>query len=477
MKYKCLVIVFLVLAFSQTISAQSSVWKVENGKSHIYIGGTIHVLRDVDYPLPLEYEKAFKYADKLVFETDIDGMSNPEIIKEMMSKFSYSDGRTLKSDLSEKAYDELVKEAKRQNIPIEKMESFKPSMVLLTLTLQGLKDIGVKEDGVDKYYNEKSKLLSDKETDFLESVEFQINLLTSLGEGRESEYVLSSLKDYKTMKTEFLEIISGWKNGETKYFENHLKEMKKDYPEMYKSMLLERNNSWIPKIDDFFNDKKTEFLLVGNLHLHGENGILKLLEKKGYKISQLKITKQEKNQLLKEKDINTEELKKSVVKEWEIVHGEKFGFTALTPGKVDLSNKTISSESGNLKLDIFSFTPKKPNDNLIYIIIHSLYPERIIHSSDEDKIESFFKSAIERIVSKSKGKLISEKDIKLNGYPGKEVSINSNANEGLYVIRLRLYLVKSKLYMLQVVSEMKKAKNESSNKFIESLRLIEENKN
>ena len=51
------------------------------------------------------------------------------------------------------------------------------------------------------------------------------------------------------------------------------------------------------------------------------------------------------------------------------MHGEKFGFTALTPGKVDLSNKTISSESGNLKLDIFSFTPKKPNDNLIYIII------------------------------------------------------------------------------------------------------------
>jgi len=109
MKYKLLIIVFIVISVSQTISAQSSVWKVESENFYLYIGGTIHVLRDIDYPLPIEFEKAFKYADKLVLEADIDGMSNPETMKEMMSKFSYSDGRTLKSELSEKAYNELVK--------------------------------------------------------------------------------------------------------------------------------------------------------------------------------------------------------------------------------------------------------------------------------------------------------------------------------------------------------------------------------
>ena len=302
MKYKLLVIFFITLSVLQTITAQSSVWKVESENYHLYIGGTIHVLRDIDYPLPIEFEKAFKYADKLVFETDIDGMSNPETMKEMIKKFSYSDGRTLKSDLSEKAYNELVKEAEKQNIPIKKMGNFKPSMVLLALMLQGLKEIGVKEDGVDKYYNEQSKLLENKQTGFLESIDFQINLITSIGEGKASEYVLSSLKDYKNMKVEFLKIIASWRKGEIKYFKKQLKDMKRDYPALYKSMFLDRNNNWIPKIDNFLKDKKTEFVLVGNLHLHGENGILNLLEKKGYKISQVQVTKQERIQLLEEKN-------------------------------------------------------------------------------------------------------------------------------------------------------------------------------
>ena len=314
MKYKLLIIVFIVISVSQTISAQSSVWKVESENSHLYIGGTIHVLRDIDYPLPIEFEKAFKYADKLVLEADIDGMSNPETMKEMMSKFSYSDGRTLKSELSEKAYNELVKEAEKQNIPIEKMGGFKPSMVLLTLMLQGLNDIGVKEDGVDKYYNEQSKLLNNKQTGFLESIDFQINLITSIGEVKASEYVLSSLKDYKNMKVEFLNIISNWRKGEIKYFKKQLKDMKGDYPTLYKSMFLDRNNNWIPKIDSFLKDKKTEFILVGNLHLHGENGILNLLEKKGYKISQVQVSKKEKIQLLKEKNNREKVSEKPVVK-------------------------------------------------------------------------------------------------------------------------------------------------------------------
>jgi uncharacterized protein YbaP (TraB family) len=194
------ILILLVLSTVNTTSAQSSVWKVEGKNSTLYIGGTIHVLRDIDYPLPLEYEKAFDAADELVFETDIDAMENPDIANKMLEKLTFSDDRTLKSVLSEEAYNELTKEAEQQNLPIERLGEFKPAMVLLTLTLKGLKEIGVKEDGVDKYYNNHSKLISSKETSYLESVEFQMDLLTSIGEGRESEYVLSSLKDYKNMK-------------------------------------------------------------------------------------------------------------------------------------------------------------------------------------------------------------------------------------------------------------------------------------
>ena len=38
--------------------AETSVWRVSNGDSELFIGGTIHVLSATDYPLPIEFEQA-----------------------------------------------------------------------------------------------------------------------------------------------------------------------------------------------------------------------------------------------------------------------------------------------------------------------------------------------------------------------------------------------------------------------------------
>ena len=63
--------------------------------------------------------------------------------------------------------------------------------------------------------------------------------------------------------------------------------MKKEYPEIYKKVLVDRNNNWIPLIDAYFDTESVEFVLVGALHLHGPDGILNLLKESGYSISQL----------------------------------------------------------------------------------------------------------------------------------------------------------------------------------------------
>ncbi len=49
---------------------QSSVWKISKGAQTLYIGGTCHILRLDDYPLPAEFDLAYAAADKLVLEVD-----------------------------------------------------------------------------------------------------------------------------------------------------------------------------------------------------------------------------------------------------------------------------------------------------------------------------------------------------------------------------------------------------------------------
>ena len=52
-------------------------------------------------------------------------------------------------------------------------------------------------------------------------------------------------------------------------------------------LLDERNFRMVDKIEGFLEDDDVCFMVVGAGHLVGENGIINLLAKKGYKISQL----------------------------------------------------------------------------------------------------------------------------------------------------------------------------------------------
>jgi uncharacterized protein YbaP (TraB family) len=49
-------------------SGQTSVWKISSGNNVLYLGGTIHVLRESDYPLPEAFGSAFEKSSIVVFE-------------------------------------------------------------------------------------------------------------------------------------------------------------------------------------------------------------------------------------------------------------------------------------------------------------------------------------------------------------------------------------------------------------------------
>ena len=63
--------------------------------------------------------------------------------------------------------------------------------------------------------------------------------------------------------------------------------MRNDFPEMYHTLIVNRNNTWMRKILAFIDDSDIEFLLVGALHLNGKEGLLHQLRTQGFKVEQL----------------------------------------------------------------------------------------------------------------------------------------------------------------------------------------------
>lgn len=283
MKKYLFVILLLTVSLLNSF-AQTSIWKISKNNSTLYLGGSVHVLSADDYPLPKEFDAVFYRADKVIFETDISKLKDPQTVQSMRVKGMYTGNKTLKDVLSKEVYKKLKHELSKLSLRINKLKKFKPSVVITTMQLVKLKKSGVSsEKGVDQYYYSKSKE-ENKELSFLETINEQIDIITSLGEGNENKYVKNSLENFD--KIGISGTVSDWKDGTSKVMMREINEMRDNFPEMYNSLLVQRNNNWIPKIENCLNDNKIEFIIAGNLHLHGPDGLLKILEDKGYQVEQ-----------------------------------------------------------------------------------------------------------------------------------------------------------------------------------------------
>ena len=285
---KQVLLLFFAISSAFFAFSQSSVWEISKGKKKIYIGGSIHLLRPSDYPLPKEFDAAFQKADVLVFEADIDKLSSAGAANQFMSKMTYTDGKTLKSVLSEKTYIALEDKLLSYPIPMRDLEKLKPSMAILTLTAVNMSHLGITADGVDKYYYDKAKKAK-KRIQYLEAVDYQIDLLSKTGDGIEDDFVMYSLNELKTVENNLSLLISAWRKGSTTLITSQILEMQQKYPELYQTILAQRNRQWLTKIENLVKENNhVLFIIVGEAHLHGTDGLLNLLIEKEYKVKQFK---------------------------------------------------------------------------------------------------------------------------------------------------------------------------------------------
>ena len=279
-------IIFCVL-FVGTAFSQSSVWKVSKNGNTLYLGGSVHLLRAEDYPLPTEFDKAFKKSDILILEADIAQLANPEVAQKMMTQAMLHGEETLQTVLDEETFKLLKAKCAELSIPLENLMKFKPAMVATVLTVVKMQQLGFTLQGVDAHYYAKAAE-KNMDIDFLETVDFQINMLLNMGVGFENEFIKYEIDDLDNIDTDIDKLILDWRNGTSEYISSMQIEMKKTFPTVYKSMFTDRENEWLPKIEKYLTDKPVEFIVVGLAHLQGDDGLLAQLKNKGYTVKQLK---------------------------------------------------------------------------------------------------------------------------------------------------------------------------------------------
>ena len=272
-------------AFVADGGGDGSVWVVDgpNG-GRLFLCGTIHILREKDYPLAPAYEAAYLYSNKLVLELPPGAAASSELTSRMSQLGLYPADTSLQANVSKETWEAVKKWTAKHGLDASSLSRYRPWFVALMITSTEYAALGAKPDkGVDTFFEERAKK-DGKPAEGLESVEFQIQLFASLNEKQQRELLEQTLGEVSSVEEEFEKMIKAWKHGQLDDLKQMLFREAEKYPDLMNLFLTARNLSWMDRLEQMLKRGEKVMVLVGTGHFTSESGLIELLRKRGYRV-------------------------------------------------------------------------------------------------------------------------------------------------------------------------------------------------
>ena len=272
-------------------------WEItgKNLSKPSYLYGTIHLIPKNDFFLTEATKKAFESTQKVTFEINMKEMNNPMALISIFTKAMMPDGKKLKDFLNNEDYDLVKRKFDTLGLPLKMLERIKPMFLSVMMGSDGEKMLA--EDGTipesnksTSYEMEFLKMGETQKKEFggLETVEFQMGIFDSIPYQVQADMLVKAVKSNGSGGDDLSKMVEMYKKQDIEAMSNMLKSSDESELSNYENILINsRNKNWIPLMAKAMSEKST-FFAVGAGHLGGENGVVNLLKKEGYKIKPLK---------------------------------------------------------------------------------------------------------------------------------------------------------------------------------------------
>src|SRR5262245_45957498 len=250
-------------------------WRVDGPASHAYLLGSVHVLRNGDHVTSPAVERAYSAASGLVMELDFDDFDAGALGNVMASKATDHGG--LKESLGEEGYGRAAEQAARLGLDLEPLRTVEPWFAALSITDRALEKLGFdSSNGVEADFTRRARA-DGKPIDGLETPEFQIGLLDALPVEQQRELFYKSIEEAGQLSTLLEQLLDAWKRGDEQALRGELAATFEPFPDLYRTLIVDRNDRWLPQIDDLLRKPGDHLVIVGALHLIGEHSLIGLL--------------------------------------------------------------------------------------------------------------------------------------------------------------------------------------------------------
>jgi len=258
-------------------------WRVERaGVTSSYLYGTMHSDDPSVVKLPKPVQRAFDQAQSVTLEVVLD----PGSLLTMTSALLMTDGNTLESLIGPGLYERTVAVMLTRGMPEMLVANMKPwAVAVVLMTPPG--NNGLVLDHV--LYQ--SAVAAGKKVHGLETVAEQMGLFDDLSRKDQIALLEDTLDNLDIVGQMFGKLLAAYLDRDLKrLLELNEASMRDSDPLLAETfnrkVIVERNHRMAERMQSRLREGR-QFIAVGALHLAGEEGLLRLLSERGYRLSRI----------------------------------------------------------------------------------------------------------------------------------------------------------------------------------------------
>jgi hypothetical protein len=229
--------------------------------------------------------RAYDEAEGLMMEVDLTTLETPEglgaFIGEVMVRALLPPDRSLRTVLGPERWTRLVAALRPMGLPEEGLDRFEPWMASMILTSMAMQQGGFEaESGVEGQLLRRASA-DGKLIDPLETLAQQLDLFDGLPEPEQVAMLDQGLAESAPLGGSIAALETAWRRGDEAALLELLRRSLPEGSQARSRLLSQRNQAWLQGIEARLRRPDDTMVVVGALHLLGEDGLVALLRQRG----------------------------------------------------------------------------------------------------------------------------------------------------------------------------------------------------
>ena len=265
---------------SATEVLQYPLWEIKKGRGLVYLLGHTP-------PRPTDWsdsriEGLLRTCASLWDETNQTASVN---VQDLMQRYGIDPNKPLNAWLSPSDRDRLAQAARLAGVPEDSVAPFRPWLAGQALEGAFFSARGMNGRNADQVLISQATKAGLSVSSEFATKEDAARWFSELPPEQEVQYLRYTLDEILAGRDEGQLIYTDWASGKDARAAEWIAKMKRVYPELYRSLVVSRNQAWVPRIRSMLSQRKPTMVVVGLFHLVGPESIQAQLRANGLHIT------------------------------------------------------------------------------------------------------------------------------------------------------------------------------------------------